>query len=124
MATQLERVLAASRSRGGTCQADWLATETPDRGPRITRVGARVQEAEDKLGCVFECIGWRGKTKIYHLVSEPDAESERREDIPLPETVADTPSAASPPAPALSAGQDQEALFTTPSRPHWLEEAA
>lgn len=68
--TQAERVLAAARSYRGTCQADWLADETPDGGPWITRVAARIQDLEDQ-GHEFDCIGVRNRTKVYRLVGEP-----------------------------------------------------
>jgi len=64
--TQSERVLAAAKSFRGTCQADWLG-ETPDGGPRITRVAARIQDLEN-AGHVFEIIGVRSKTRVYRLV--------------------------------------------------------
>lgn len=120
--TQLERVIAASRSSRGTCQADFLG-DTVDGLPNITRVGARIQDAEDQ-GYVFEILGWRHKTKVYRLVKEPDAESGRK-DIPPPEKAADTPSAPPSPAPALSAGEP-EPLFETkaPRTSHYDAERA
>lgn len=65
--TQAERVLAAARSFRGTCQADWLADVTPDGGPRITRVAARLHELDGR-GHGFECLGWRNKTKVFRLI--------------------------------------------------------
>jgi hypothetical protein len=71
--TQAERVLRAARSFRGTCQADWLADETPDGSPRITRVAARIQDLEAE-GCVFEIIGVRSKTRVYRLVEQQPSE--------------------------------------------------
>jgi hypothetical protein len=70
--TQMDRVLAAARSYRGTCQAEWIAARTPDGGPQITRVGARIQDLEDKRGCVFEIVGWRHGTRVYRLVEDPE----------------------------------------------------
>jgi hypothetical protein len=111
--TQLERVIDASRSFRGTCQADFLG-DTVDGLPNITRVGARIQEAEEQ-GYVFEIVGWRNKTKAYRLVSEPDVESGRREGRPPPEK-AEPPSAPSSPASALSAGEPGALFETEPTR--------
>jgi hypothetical protein len=116
--TQLERVIEAARSFRGTCQADWLAAETPDRGPRITRVAARMQEAEDRLGASFECIGWRNRTKVYRLTDEPDV---GRGAAPLPS------SGPTDPPPSSCASPDAgktDTLFEAPARPHWQDEAA
>lgn len=64
--TQADRVLKAARSYRGTSQAEWLADVTPDGGPRITRVAARIQELEEQ-GHVFEIIGRRSKCVVYRL---------------------------------------------------------
>ena len=69
--SQCDRVLKAARAFNGTCQADWLADTTPDGGPRITRLAARLQDLEDR-GCTFEILGRRNGTRVYRLVSEPD----------------------------------------------------
>lgn len=71
--TQLSRVIAASRSYRGTSQSDWLSDQTPDGGPRITRIAARIQDAEER-GYAFEILGPRHKTRVYRLISEPDVE--------------------------------------------------
>lgn len=70
--THVDRVIAAARRDCGVCQVDMLAPEVCDGGAPITRVGARIQDAEGR-GYVFETIGWRHKCKIYRLVSEPEA---------------------------------------------------
>lgn len=69
--TQLARIIRASRSFRGTCQADWISETTPDSGPRITRVAARIRDARD-LGYEFEQLHDRNGTRVYRLVSEPD----------------------------------------------------
>ena len=98
--SQLGRVLDAARRYNGVSQSDF-AHPVCDGGPPITRVGARVQEAEDRLGCVFEIIGWRSKTRVFRLVSEPDAEVSRREHPSSGRTVA-APTADLDAAPVLS----------------------
>lgn len=72
--TQTERVLEASRSFRGVCQTDFLAPDVIDSGTPITRVCARIQDLEDKHNCVFEVIGWRNKTRVFRLVSQPGEE--------------------------------------------------
>ena len=85
--TQMDRVLAAARSYRGTCQAEWIAARTPDGGPQITRVGARIQDLEDKRGCVFEIVGWRHGTRVYRLVEDPEDGVGRHAGAPLTESV-------------------------------------
>src|SRR4051812_44300588 len=79
--TQTERVIAAARSYRGVCAVDFLGPDVIDGGKPITRVAARIQDAEER-GYVFETIGWRSKMKVYRLVSEPEGvesgSSERR----------------------------------------------
>jgi hypothetical protein len=70
--TQVERVIEAARSFQGVCQVDFLLPDVIDGGAPITRLGARIQDAEER-GYVFETIGWRDKTKVYRLLSEPEA---------------------------------------------------
>lgn len=67
---QQARVLAAARHFNGTCQADWVQDLGADGLGKITRLAARIGEL-DELGYCFECIGWRSKTKVWRLVSEP-----------------------------------------------------
>jgi hypothetical protein len=118
-ATQLERVIAAARAFNGTCQADWLAPVTPDGGPRITRLAARLQEAEDRLGCSFECLGRRGGTKIYRLVAGPEVP---RAGDPAPDP--EPPGTSAVPV-AGSESTGQPALFEVPrTASHYDEEAA
>lgn len=68
--TQVERVLAALKVAGahGITQADWLDS-TPDDGPRITRVGARIHELREMGHWIVE-TGWRDKCRIYQLVEQ------------------------------------------------------
>jgi hypothetical protein len=111
--TQLERVLAAARSFRGTCQAEWLADHTPDGGPRITRVAARIEEAEQR-GYTFELIGWRSKTKVYRLLSQPD---DVGRDTAPPSSSG--PQTETPPSSRVSPDAD-DTLFDTPTAvPHW-----
>lgn len=95
--SQADRVLKASRSFRGTCQADWIAEGGDDGLGKIIRVPRCIEDLE-KQDYVFEHIGRRNKTKIYRLVSEPDAESGRRSPPEPPR-----PPAVAQPAPALSA---------------------
>lgn len=101
--SQVDRVRQAARSFKGTCQSDWLVDGGHDGLGMITRVARCIQDLEDKHDCTFECIGWRHKTKIYRILSEPDVESGRR---PTPEPKASPPPPVQPatPAPALSLG--------------------
>lgn len=111
--TQADRVLAAARSFQGTCQADWLAEHTPDGGPRITRVPARIDDLE-RRGAVFETIGWRAKTKVFRLVSAPDG-IERR-------APADPPRI--PVQPELRTSlKTPDTLFDVGPQPHWKDAA-
>jgi len=73
--TQVERVIAAADSLRGVCQVEFLGIETVDGGPTITRLAARIQDAEDK-GYVFESLGKRHDCKVYRLVSRPEFEVE------------------------------------------------
>lgn len=81
--TQCSRVLTAARSYKGTCQAEWL-NDTPDDGPIITRVAARIQNLEER-GYVFEILRDRKGTRVYRLLSEPEGATEK-EKRPNPET--------------------------------------
>lgn len=77
--SQLERIIQAARAYNGTCQADWLCEVTPDEGPRITRVAARIRDARD-LGYEFEQLHDRNGTRVYRLVSRPEAERSAGDD--------------------------------------------
>ncbi len=68
--SQIDRVLAAARSYRGVCQVDFLGPDTVDGLPPITRLAARIQDAEAR-GYRFEIIGWRNKTKVYRLADVP-----------------------------------------------------
>jgi hypothetical protein len=118
--TQTDRVIAAARSFRGVCQVDLLGPETVDGGPPITRLAARIQDAEAK-GFAFEIIGWRKSTKVYRLI---DAEQ-------VPASAADppvSPAAAGMPSPRgdlLSAGPERlfDAATVEPTS-HYLDTAA
>lgn len=69
--TQVERVIRAADTHRGVCQVDFLAPDVIDGGPPITRLAARLWDAE-QWGCVFECIGRRSGCKVWRLVSKPD----------------------------------------------------
>ncbi len=71
--TQTERIIRAARSYRGVCQVDLLGPHTIDGGSPITRLAARIQDAEAR-GYVFEIIGTRHKTRVYRLISSPDVE--------------------------------------------------
>ena len=77
--SQMSRVIAASRSFRGVCQTDLLGPNVVDGGKPITRLAARIQDAEAR-GYVFENIGWRSHTKVYRLIHEPDVDVGRRAD--------------------------------------------
>ncbi len=100
--TQVERVIEAARSFRGVCQVDFLLPDVCDGGGPITRVGARIQDAEDR-GYVFETIGWRDKTKVFRLLSEPEA----------------APSGGRTAASNVRAPAQQVVLPSAPS-PHWM----
>jgi hypothetical protein len=104
--SQVERVLKAARSFRGTCQADWIAEGGDDGLGKIIRVPRCIEDLE-KRDYVFEHIGLRHKTRIYRLVSGPDAESGRRPEPPHPPAVAQ-------PTPAL----DAERLFEVGKSEH------
>ncbi len=72
--TQLERVIAAARARDGVCQVDFLGPDVVDGGTPITRLGARVWDAEQR-GAVFEILGRRSGFRVYRLVRGPEADS-------------------------------------------------
>lgn len=65
--TQVERVIAAAHSFRGITQVDFLAPDVVDGGPPITRLAARLYEAE-REGHSFECLGRRDKCKIWRLI--------------------------------------------------------
>lgn len=94
-ATQVERVIKAARSFRGVCQPDFEGAVTIDRKPRITRLAARIHEAEQK-GYVFERLHRRHGFIVYRLVSEPDAGG----------GAGSSPVLASPAPPVLSHGGD------------------
>jgi hypothetical protein len=120
--TQLERVLRAAKSYRGVCQADFLG-DTVDGGPNITRVAARLQEAEDR-GHEFELLGRRDKCRIYRWISGPEGSGDEGR-------AADLNGTGPAPAEASQAGvtvplSAEPTLFDTPTqaKPHWRQEAA
>ena len=123
MKTQAERVLEAAESFQGTCQADWLADVTPDGGPRITRVAARLHELDGR-GYGFECIGWRSRTKVFRLCSEPDV---GRADDDQPDAVSPAGVGSPPVVGSASADTRQPSLFDeapAPRNGHYDDVAA
>lgn len=132
--TQVSRVIAAARSYRGVCQAEFLGPQVCDNGTPITRLAARIQDAEAR-GFTFELIGWRKRCKVYRLISGPEGETcpPPRASLALSagEGTEGAASASAPPAdmapvPAsrpLSAGhadRAQERLFEAPGGiPHW-----
>ena len=120
--TQVDRVVRAARSFQGVCAVDFLGPDVVDGGKPITRVAARIQDAEDQ-GYVFEIIGWRAKTKVYRLVSEP-ADAGRAIDEHSPPPPGGGTHGRAPVDGSPSAGEEQDSLFDAPTRPHWQDEAA
>lgn len=103
--TQAERVLKASRSFRGTCQADFLEPYVCDGGSPITRVAARIQDLEEQ-GHVFEILHDRNGTRVYRLAG---VEGGRSPSVEVP-----APRAPSPAAVALNV--EQPSLFTIEPR--------
>lgn len=134
--TQRDRVLAKARSYDGCCQADFLLPNVCDDGPPITRVAARLYDL-DLAGFSFECIGWRCKTKVFRLVSEPDDVESEAGGGPDIETSTVPPGAASslalsaegPPPRFIGASvkpiaeESQGSLFPVPAVPHYQDAA-
>jgi hypothetical protein len=71
--TQVERVIAAARSYRGVTQVDFLGPSVVDGKEPITRLAARLWDAE-REGYSFECLGRRDKCKVWRLCGEPDVE--------------------------------------------------
>ncbi len=71
--TQVERIVAAARSYRGITQIDFLAPSVVDGKEPITRVAARLWDAEQE-GYSFECLGRRDRCKVWRLCGEPDVE--------------------------------------------------
>lgn len=69
--TQRERTLNALRKAGtrGMTQVDWLRFPTPDGGPPITRIAARIQELRDE-GHEIQSSGTRDRCALY-ILREP-----------------------------------------------------
>lgn len=81
--TQTERVLRSLEAAGprGVTQADWSGLHgTPDAGPPITRVAARVLELT-RSGHVVEKRGKRDRCAVYVLV--PQVERIVEPDLPV-----------------------------------------
>lgn len=115
--TQMDRVLEASRSYRGVCQAELLGPDVVDGGKPITRLAARIEDLETKRQCVFENLGWKSGTKIYRLVSAPD--SQRSID-----TGDSSPSAGlTPSRPVDGSLSAEQRLFEPPPMSHYQEAA-
>jgi hypothetical protein len=114
--TQVERVISAARSLDGVCQVDFLLPDVCDGGPPITRVGARIQDAEER-GFVFETLGWRDRCKVYRLLAEPDAAPSDRRMALVGDAASNVRSLPEP---------EQPPLFETPAAgaEHWRSEVA
>lgn len=113
--TQTDRVIQAARSYRGVCAVDFLAPNVIDDGTPITRLAARIQDAE-AAGHVFEIIGTRSKTRVYRWVSGPEIDR----------------AVHTPPSPPVKDGGEEKAdpvggafgpgrLFEAPveGAPHW-----
>jgi hypothetical protein len=140
--TRVERVIAAARSYRGITQADFLLPDVCDGGPPITRLAARLWDAE-REGYSFECLGRRDKCKVWRLCDEPDVE---RTASNLPDRPGNAPHSAPPTDARVRVGSktgvvsgepglitrgsasgslDAGRLFEVdPERPHHYEEAA
>jgi hypothetical protein len=106
--TQLERVVAAAKRFNGVTQVDFLAPDVVDGGLPITRLAARLWEA-DQAGYRFECIGRRQRCKVWRLIEDDDVER----------TAGSTPDHDPPVARVSTDSPSQESLFDVPSQPHW-----
>jgi hypothetical protein len=128
MTPQQKRVLAAAKSFQGTCSADWVDGLGADGKGKITRVPARIEELADDYECVFECIGWRNKTKVFRLVSAPEGALTEVSASDEPATL--TGSGPGPAGTPFQAGADASVSAPTlfevepQSSPHWKQEAA
>ena len=71
--TQRDRVLRVLRTVGqrGVTQADFIRWPTPDGGPPITRLAARIEELR-AAGYFIASGSWRDKCVVYSLIAEPD----------------------------------------------------
>jgi hypothetical protein len=98
--TQTERVIAAARSYRGVTQVDFLGPSVVDGKEPITRLAARLWDAEQE-GYSFECLGRRDKCKVWRLCGEPDVE--RTASNP-PDPAGNTPHGAGAAAPTASRG--------------------
>jgi hypothetical protein len=114
--TQTERVIAAARSPDGVCQADFLLPDVIDGGPPIVRVGARIQDAEER-GHTFAILGWRRKTRVYRLVAEPEPAPSDRRTASVGDAASNVCSSPDP---------EQSPLFEAPAAgtEHWRGETA
>jgi hypothetical protein len=83
--SQVERVIEAARSFRGITQVDFLLPDVVDGGPPITRLAARLLEA-DRMGYSFECLGRRDRCKVWRLL-----DVEQTIDPPLPPGVPSEP---------------------------------
>lgn len=121
--TQTERVIKAARSYRGITQVDFLLPGVVDGGTPITRVGARLFDAE-QMGYSFECIGRRDKCKAWRLLSEPEVERGSAVRA-APETVSDSSPLAASGEVSATLSLSPEPLFSlTEETAHWRSEAA
>jgi hypothetical protein len=103
--TQVERVIAAARSYRGVTQVDFLGPSVVDGKEPITRLAARLWDAEQE-GYSFECIGKRDKCKIFRLCGEPDVERTSDTHPPSPAPTGDEDAGLIPRASAVAGSLD------------------
>jgi hypothetical protein len=117
--TQTDRVIKAARSFRGVCQADFFAGSVVDGGKPITRLAARIFDAEQQ-GHAFEIIGRRQGFKVYRLL---DVERDTAPPVPPGKTA---PSPSRCVSLSTDAQEGEPALFENApeSVPHWRQDAA
>lgn len=121
--TQVDRVVRAARSYRGVTAVDFMAPDVIDGGPPITRLAARLWDAEQQ-GYSFECIGRRSKCKIWRLISEPGIHDGRGGDSAPGSSSSSPASDRSAPAAVVNTGALFEVEPERPLSPYEYEDAA
>ncbi len=110
--SQTDRVIAAAKSFRGICQAELLLPDVADNGKPITRLAARIYDAESQ-GHVFEIVGVRKSCRVYRWVSGPNQPAGAR-GSEATKGIRRSPDRAQPPEPTTRSPEPQEALFEAP----------
>jgi hypothetical protein len=122
--TQVERVVRAARSYRGVCAVDFLGPDTVDGGAPITRLAARLWDAEQQ-GYLFECIGRRSRCKVWRLIGEPGVDDGRGGDSAPGSSLLSSPAAdRSTSAAVVNTGALFEVEPERPLSPYEYEDAA